>query len=188
MALGAEGNDRRLDRFRSYLRLLAEMHLDHRLLSKLDPSDMVQETLLQAHRALHQFRGQTDGQMAAWLRQILARKLAHAARDFSREKRDLQRERTMQGAVDRSSARIEAWLAAEHSSPSQKLQHQEGLLQLCEVLRQLPESQREAIRLHYFEGCTLATIAERLNRTPSAVAGLLKRGLSALRNQLPHPG
>jgi endo-1,4-beta-D-glucanase Y len=63
--------------------------------------------------------------MAAWLRQILARKLAHAARDFGREKRDPQRERTLQGAVDGSSARIEAWLAAQQSSPSQKMQRQE---------------------------------------------------------------
>jgi RNA polymerase sigma-70 factor (ECF subfamily) len=188
VTLGAEGNDRRLDRFRSYLRLLAEMHLDQRLRSKADPSDMVQETLLQAHRAIHQFRGQTDGQMAAWLRQILARKLAHAARDFGRGKRDLQRERTLQGAVDGSSARIEAWLAAQQSSPSEKLQHEERLLQLCEALEQLPESQREVIRLHYFENCPLAAIAVRLNRTPSAVAGLLKRGLCALRNELPHPG
>ncbi|MHB8969348.1 MAG: sigma factor [Pirellulaceae bacterium] len=134
MTLGAEGNDRTAERFRSYLRLLAEMHLDHRLRSKADPSDMVQETLLQAHRAIHQFRGQTDQQMAAWLRQILARKLAHAVRDFGREKRDLQRERTLPGAVDGSSARIEAWLAAQHSSPSQKLQHEERLLQLKEMI------------------------------------------------------
>ena len=75
------------DRFRSYLRVLAKMQLDERLRSKLDPSDVVQQTLLQAHRALDDFRGGTDAEMAAWLRQILARNLAHSVRDFGRDKR-----------------------------------------------------------------------------------------------------
>jgi RNA polymerase sigma-70 factor (ECF subfamily) len=101
------------DRFRSYLRLLARLQLDQRLRSKMDPSDVVQQTLLHAHRALADFRGRTDAEMAAWLRQILARNLAHAHRDFGRHKRDVTRERSLQKAVDASSVRIEAWLAAE---------------------------------------------------------------------------
>jgi RNA polymerase sigma-70 factor (ECF subfamily) len=166
-------DDGRLDQFRSYLKLLAETQLDARLRSKVDPSDMVQETLLQAHRALRDFRGQTDAQMAAWLRQILARVLTHATRDFGREKRDAQRERSMhiQKALDASSARLDAWLAADQSSPSQQIERQDQLQRLCDRLERLPEPQREAVRLHYLEGRKLAEIAERLDRTPAAVAG-----------------
>jgi RNA polymerase sigma-70 factor (ECF subfamily) len=169
------------DRFRSYLRLLAAMQLGQNLRSKLDPSDIVQQTLLQAHRALGDFRGTTDAEMAAWLRQILVHNLAHALRDFGRDKRDIHRERSLQAAVDASSARIEAGLPSDQSSPSQQAQRKERFLELCNALEQLPAAQREAVQLHYWQGCTLAEIAERLDRTPAAVAGLLKRGMRKLR-------
>src|SRR5262249_9943767 len=123
-----------LERFRSYLHLLARMNLDARLRGKLDASDVVQQTLLQAYRALSQFRGQTEAELASWLRQILARNLEHAVRDFSRDKRDVGRERSLQAALDASSARLEAWLAAEQSSPSQRAAHNEQVLRLAEAL------------------------------------------------------
>jgi RNA polymerase sigma-70 factor, ECF subfamily len=177
-------NDSWPERFRSYLRHLARSQLDERLRSKLDPSDIVQQTLLQAHRALGDFRGTTDAEMAAWLRQILARNLAHTVRDFGRDKRNVARERSLQAAVDASSARLEAWLSADQSSPSQHAQLNEQILQLCDALDQLPASQREAVRLHYWEGCALSEISERLDKTPAAVAGLLKRGMRKLRELL----
>ena len=93
----------------------------------------------------------------------------------------------MEEAVNASSARLEAWLAAEQSSPSQKAQRNEQVLQLCEALDELPESQREAVQLHYWQDCTLAEIAEQMDRTPAAVAGLLKRGLRKLRELMQEP-
>ncbi|MCO6459551.1 MAG: sigma-70 family RNA polymerase sigma factor [Pirellulaceae bacterium] len=181
MASDAHTDDQWPDQFRSYLRLLARMQLDERLRSKLDPSDIVQQTLLQAHLAIGDFRGKTDAEMAAWLRQILAHNLAHAVRDFGRGKRNVNRERSLQAAVDASSARLEAWLAAEQSSPSQQAQRNERVRELCVALEQLPDAQREAVQLHYWQACTLAEIAERLDRTPAAAAGLLKRGMRKLR-------
>lgn len=172
------------DRFRSYLALLARLHLDDRLRGKMDPSDIVQQTLLQAHRGIRDFRGRTDAEMAAWLRKILVRNLAHALRDFCREKRNIHRERAIQGAVDDSSAKLDAWLVSEQSSPSQKAQHNERLLQLSDALLRLPDAQREAVQLHYWRGATLDEIAERMERTPAAVAGLLKRGLRKLRSMM----
>src|SRR2546421_12543582 len=93
-----------LGRLRAYLRLLAGLHLDPRLQAKLDPSDLVQQTLLQAYQARGQFRGQSEGELLAWLRQILARALANAARDLGRAKRDVARERPLGAAVEESSA------------------------------------------------------------------------------------
>lgn len=121
---------------------------------------------------------------AAWLRQILARNLAHGVRDFGREKRNINRERSLEEAVNASSARLEAWLAAEQSLPSQKAQRNEQVLQLCDALEQLPKTQREALQLHYCQSCTLAEIAEQMERTSAAVAGLLKRGLRKLRESM----
>jgi RNA polymerase sigma-70 factor (ECF subfamily) len=172
------------ERLRAYLRLLARLHLDHRLRGKLDPSDVVQQTLLQAHQALGDFRGRGEAERRAWLRQILARNLAHAVRDLGRAKRDVSRERSLEAALDASSARLEAWLAAEQSSPSQQVARNEQLLLLAEALADLPEAQRDAVELHYWQGRSLAEIGQELGRTPAAVAGLLHRGLKQLRGRL----
>ncbi len=173
-----------LERFRSYLNLLARMQLDRRLTRKLDPSDIVQQTMLQAYAARQQFRGTESGELAAWLRQILARNLAHATRDFSREKRDVTRERSLQAALADSSLCLEKWLATDVSSPSQKVQSSEQALLLAEAMESLPVAQRDAIVLHYWQGCTLAETADRLDRTAPAVAGLLHRGLKKLRSAM----
>jgi RNA polymerase sigma-70 factor (ECF subfamily) len=175
-----------VERFRSYLRLLAEAELDRKLRSKLDPSDLVQQTLLQACEIRHQFRGTSEGEMAAWLRRILARTLLHCVRDLHRARRDVGRERSLQAAIDESSARLESWLAAEQSSPSQQVSRMEQTLTMVSAVEALPEGQREAVALYYFRGYTLAQVGERLGRSESAAAGLLHRGLKCLRQQLMH--
>jgi RNA polymerase sigma-70 factor (ECF subfamily) len=173
-----------LERFRSYLVLLARLKLDAKLRGKLDASDVVQQTLLEAHEALASFRGDNLTAQAAWLRQILARNLANAVRDLTRGKRDVRRERSLQAALDNSASQLEGWLAAEQSSPSQKLERHERALQLADALAQLPEAQREAVVLRHFQGLPLAEIAEQLHSTPAAVTGLLQRGLKNLRKSL----
>ncbi len=184
MAHESDADGPALEQFRSYLHLLARLHLDPRLRSKLDASDIVQQTLLQAHQARDQFRGHDDGERAAWLRQILARNLAHAVRDFGRDKRDVAREHSLEAALDASSARLEAWLVVEQSSPSQRAERNEQAVRLAEALEQLPDAQREAVVLHYFQGCPVAEVGRQLGRSPEAVAGLLHRGLKALREHL----
>jgi RNA polymerase sigma-70 factor (ECF subfamily) len=172
------------EHFRSYLLLLARVRLDPRLRPKLGASDVVQQTLLEAHRDLAQFQGRTVGEQAAWLRQILARNLANAARDLHRDKRDVSREQPLQAALDESASRLEAWLAAEQSSPSQQAERHERAVRLADALAALPENQREAVILRHWHGCSLAEIGERLGCTTAAVTGLLHRGLRRLRKQL----
>ena len=184
MEMLAELQTRLLEKFREYLRLLAHLQLDVRLRGKLDVSGVVNQTLLKAYQARGQFRGTTEAQEAAWLRQILARNLAHAVRDLGRAKRDVGRERSLEAALDASSARLEAWLAAEQSSPSQQAQRHERAVRLAQALAALPDDNREALVLHYCEDRPLAEIAQHLGRTPAAVAGLLKRGLKQLRKHL----
>jgi RNA polymerase sigma-70 factor (ECF subfamily) len=170
-----------LERFRGYLRLLARMQLDPRLQAKLDPSDLVQETLLQALQLLDRFQHRSDAELAAWLRQILAHKLAHAVRDLGRTKRDVGRECSLEAALEQSSARLEAWLVAEQSSPSQQAQRKEQVFRLADALGRLPEAQREALTRRYLQSWSLEDIGQHLGRSPTAVVGLIKRGLKQLR-------
>lgn len=177
----------RLERFRSYLHLLAEARLDRRLRSKLDPSDIVQQTLLQAHEARQQFRGSSEGELAAWLRQILARTLLRSVRDYGRAKRALSLEQPLEAVCQESSARLEAWLVAEQSSPSYAAAKLEEALGVAEAVQALSDGQREAVVLYYWQGCTLAEIGEMLGGTTSAAGGLLRRGLEKLRGSWTGP-
>jgi RNA polymerase sigma-70 factor (ECF subfamily) len=173
-----------VERFRPYLRLLARLRLDPLLRGKLDPSDLVQQTLLEAHQGMDRFRGQTTAERAAWLRQILARNLSNAVRDLRREKRDVARERSLEAALEQSASALEAWLADEQTSPSQMADRQERALFVAEALDQLPPNQREAVVLRYWENLPLVEIAKRLQSTAPAVSGLLQRGLKNLRTHL----
>ena len=176
--------DRRpMERFRSYLLLLARMSLDGGPGGRIDPSDVVQQTLLEAHAKAGQFHGDSAA-LAAWLRQALVNNLRDARRALGRRKRDVRRERSLEEAVERSSARLEALLAAAAPSPSERAARNEELLRLADALAGLPEAQREAVVLHHLQGCSLAETARQLGRTDAAVAGLLHRGLRKLRELL----
>ena len=180
----AQGEQWPLERYRSYLHLLARLQLDARLRGKLDSSDMVQQTLLQAHQNRGQFQGTSEAELVAWLRTILAHTVANELARFRSAKRDVALERSLEAAVEESSARAEAWLAADQSSPSEQVAGQEQSLRLAEALAQLPEEQRTAVELHHLNGCSVAAVAEQTGQTPAAVAGLLRRGLKRLRGLL----
>jgi RNA polymerase sigma-70 factor (ECF subfamily) len=173
-----------LERFRAYLRVLAGLQMDPRLRSKVDPSDLVQQTLLKAYRALHQFRGGTANEQAAWLRQILARTLANAVRDLTCGKRNVAHERSLEAALNQSSSRLAAWLVAGEDSPSQEAVRHEQALRLARELAALPDLQREVLLLKHCQGWTVADISMHIGRTPAAVASLMRRGLQQLRERL----
>jgi RNA polymerase sigma-70 factor (subfamily 1) len=120
-----------LERFRPYLRLIARLHLPAALRGKLDPSDVVQDALVKALRHLDQYRGRSEEELAGWLRQTLATTLANAARDWARGKRDAGREVPLERQVHDSSARLEAVLAADQTSPSLAAVRHEDLLRLA---------------------------------------------------------
>ena len=184
MRRDAVGEGRPLEHFRDYLRLLARLQLDPRLRARLDPSDLVQQTLLKAHQNRDQFRGQTEAERAAWLRRILANVLTDAARKFGAAARDVALECSLEGAVEQSSARLEAWLVNSGLAPPDHAERKEQLLQLGRALAELPEPQRQAVLLRYYEGRPLEEIATRMKRSRAGVASLLRRGLDRLRKQL----
>jgi RNA polymerase sigma-70 factor (ECF subfamily) len=172
-----------LEQYRDYLRLLAAQQLALRYQGKADPSGVVQETLWEAHRQLDRGVHAPAGDRLAWLRRILAHNLIDEVRRLNADKRDVGREVSLQRAVEMSSQRLEQWLAVE-APADRRLQREELLLELVAALARLPDAQREAVTLHYWSGWTLAQIAEHLDRSPSAAAGLLKRGLRQLREAM----
>jgi RNA polymerase sigma-70 factor (ECF subfamily) len=175
--------NRSLDEFRSYLLLLARLQLDGGPRNRIDASDIVQQTLLEAHAKADQFHGD-DSALAAWLRQALVNNLRDAWRALRQGKRDIRREQSLEEALEQSSARLQGILAAPAApggSPSQQAVRNEDILRLADALTQLPEAQREAIVLHHLQGFSLTKTAQSLGRTDAAVAGLLHRGLKKLR-------
>jgi len=177
-----------LERFSNYLRLLARLQIDPALRAKLDASDIVQQTLLQAHEFRDQFRGQSEAELAGWLRTILANTLAAAVRRYAADARDLKRERSLEEGLADSSARLENWLAAEQSSPSQRVIRIEELVRLAGALAQLPDEQRQVIELHHLKGWPVAEVAAIMQRSKPSVMGLLFRGQKKLRELLHESG
>ena len=175
---------RELEHYRSYLAVLARMQLAHRLRSRMDASDIVQQTMLQAHTARESFAGASESEFLAWLRQILARNLSHALRDHQRDKRDLRRERSLQLELGRSSARMQDLLFDGQLAPEQRAQRAELLLRLAETLQCMGEDQRQAIELHYLHELPVSEVAARMERTVAAIGGLLHRGLRHLRGRM----
>jgi len=176
--------DSQLLRYRHYLRLQARLQLDPRLCGKLDASDVVQQTLLEAVAKSGQFRGQSEGEYLAWLRRMLAHNLADALRGFRQARRDIAREQPLDEALDNSSQRLARWLADGSPQPSELAESDEKVARLAEALEQLPERQREAVVCQHWHGWPVAKIAAHLDCTALAVAGLLKRGLKQLRENL----
>ena len=170
--------------YRAYLRQLAGLQLDPRLRAKLDASDVVQETLLEAYLALRDFQGHSEAEFVTWLSRILNRNLADAGRRFRRGARDVARERPLAAASEGSPSHSGAALGAEQPSPSQQVVANESLLRLVAALAQLPEDQRQALSLKHFQGWSAQAISRHLGRTEAAVAGLLRRGLQRLRQLL----
>jgi RNA polymerase sigma-70 factor (ECF subfamily) len=171
-----------LERYRAYLDLLARAQLPALLQGQLGSSDIVQQTLLQAHRKREQFRGHSEAEYRAWLRAILARLLADAVRRCSPGQPG--RAQSLERALEESSQRIEQCLAADESSPSQGFMRKERLLELAEALARLPEDQRTALELRYLEGLSVTETCRRMGRGTASVANLLYRGLKGLREQL----
>jgi RNA polymerase sigma-70 factor, ECF subfamily len=162
-----------LEQFRGYLLFLTQLVWDTRLQSDCQPDDLVQQTLQEALAAQKQFRGTTEAELKAWLRRIHNRNLLDA---FKKKPA-----RSLEELLEESSSRIDAFLAANQSSPSERAAKNEQLTRLADSLAKLSPLQREAVVLHHLQGLTIAETARRMGRPEASAAGLIRRGLKELK-------
>ena len=163
-----------LERYRAYLRAIASRQLGSPLARRMDASDLVQQTFLEAQRQLHILFGCDEPQLRAALRQILRCNLANAIRDhLHTAKRQAGREEPVHNAD----------LVGQNNEPcpSMQLVRREVADRFVEAIEQLPPDQADAVRMRYFEGLSVGEIAAALGRSRTAAAGLIKRGLAGLR-------
>lgn len=168
-----------LDKYRSYLVLIARRAVGAKLQRRVDASDIVQQTCTEAWRDLDKFRGSEEPEFSAWICQILRRNVANVVRDQRAAKRDMGRE--VEPANDGTASVVWIDPPGKEATASQQIIQGEKALLLATVLDGLPDGQREAVRMRHLEGLPLAEIAQRLEKTTVAAAGLIKRGLQALR-------
>lgn len=172
-----------LEHYRAYLTVLAQRYLDNRLRGRLDAADVVQVTFLEAQRDLPSFRGHQIEELLGWLRHILRNNVSSAhQKHIYTQKRSAGRE--VSNSPTDSRPAITDLAPSETTSPSQRMMRDEAAVYLANCLEELPETQREALRLRYVEGASLKDIAEAMNKSEMAVAGLLKRGLQSLRQRM----
>lgn len=169
------------DEYRPLLRLLAEQAVGPKMKRREDASDIVQQTEFEAFRAIREFRGQTEPEFSAWIKQILRRNVSNLVRDNWAAKRDQRREQYLDDTGQSVSLTWFAPRGGQFSSPSQHVIRAEAALHLAKALDELPEQQRIAVRMRHLEGCSLDEISVSMGKTPHAVAGLIRRGLQALR-------
>ena len=162
----AAARDRLFASCRNYLAIVARAEIGRSLQAKVDASDLVQQTLLDAHRGLTNFRGQTEGEWLGWLRQILN----HNAADFVRHyretaKRNVGHEVRIGPADSRQSGAAPFEPAAPGETPSELVVRREAELQMADAIVALPDDYQEVILLRNFERLPFDEVAQRMGRS-----------------------
>jgi RNA polymerase sigma-70 factor (ECF subfamily) len=179
---------RLLELYRNYLRLQARALIGAGLRVRLDPSDLVQETFLEAHRDFARFAGQTEGEVVAWLRRILVHNLADQVKRHRARGRDYRRQESLEAKLERSSLDVQEALAVGLSTPSVRARRREQAVVLADALAELPEDYREVIVLRHVERLKFDEIAARMGRSSGAVRMLWTRALEKLHRLLEDRG
>jgi RNA polymerase sigma-70 factor (ECF subfamily) len=171
-----------LERHRPYIALLARQQIGRRLQGKADPADMVQEVFLEAHSHFDRFQGQTELVFLAWLRKILAGRVAKLVRRYGgTQARDVDLERSLEVEIDSSARFLDSGLIGSRSTPSAAAARREQSARLAELLDRLPPDYREVLILRQFEELPFQEVARRMGRSVDAVQKLWVRGLHRLR-------
>jgi len=175
-----------LQQYRNYLVVLASMQIERKLQPRVSPSDVVQETMLRAHKNFGQFRGTTEAELLAWLRQILVNNLAKfVEQHMMAARRDVRREVSMErigAALEHSTIQLAALVPASGKSPSMAVQQREEAVVLADRLAQLPEDYREVLVLRNLQGLAFEEVAQRIDRSVGATRMLWLRAIEKLRS------
>ena len=175
-----------LQQYRNYLVVLASMQIEKRLQPRVSPSDVVQETMLRAHKNFGQFRGTTEPELLGWLRQILVNNLAKfVEQHMLAARRDVRREVSIEkigAALEHSTIQLAHLVPAAMKSPSMAVQQREEAVVLADRLAQLPEDYREVLFLRNLQGLPFEDVAQRIDRSVGATRMLWLRAIEKLRS------
>ncbi len=180
-----EAQGRLLERYQSYLTILARLQINRRLQRKVDAEDIVQEACMGAYRDFHQFRGTTEKELAGWLRQVLAHALANVIRHYQgTQQRNVRLERELVSELDNSSITLHRAFVARGASPSQNVAQKEKGAMLAEAIQRLPSDEAQLLMLRHFEGLTFPLIAEQVGRSVDVLKKMWPKALARLRQTL----
>ena len=175
--------ERIIESCRTYLLAIAQGNLDQPLRAKIGSSDIVQETCIKAHAAFSQFRGQTYGELLAWMRQSLLNGLVDARRKYrGTEARDVAREVS---SVEQTASNPAGVLPDPQLTPSTSADLEEQVTILRAALSQLPEEYRQVIMWRNWDQLSFAEIGDRLNRSEEAARKRWTRAVAKLAEFLP---
>jgi RNA polymerase sigma-70 factor (ECF subfamily) len=172
-----------LDHYRDYLLRVANDELQSSLAPKVAPSDIVQDTFLQAAKDFPRFGGQTEGELRAWLRQILIHNLKDTARRFQQTQKRATSMEVALGEEDRATAGAED-MECTLPLPGERLVSAERRSQIESLLDQLSHEHRQVIQLRTFEGRSFNEIAALMGRTSKAVQKLWSRAIRNLAREM----
>ena len=171
--------------YRNYLTFLARLEIGRKLQGKADPSDIVQETFMDAHDGFAEFRGQSERELGRWLRTILAHRIAKLVRKYlGTQRRDVRIEQQLNTQMDESSRHLEHGLEGSLTSPSEAVERRELAVFLADAIERLPDDHRDVLLLRHFRGLSFDEVAKQMDRTPDGVRHLWSRALGKLRKQM----
>ena len=180
----AQGGDRNavgslIDRYRNYLLLIANHDVGDDLKAKMGASDAVQESMMHAQLHFDQFQGDSEGELKAWLKTILANDIRKGRRHFNAQKRDANLEVNMQeqSAVGRG-------LLDHQLTPSSEAIKQEKARAMKVAMERLSAEQQQVIQLRNFERLAFAEIGKEMDRSEDAARKLWARSIEALKQNL----
>jgi RNA polymerase sigma-70 factor (ECF subfamily) len=176
--------DELFSKCRNYVAVVARAQVESWLQAKVDPSDLVQVTMLEAYQGFRDFRGQTPGEWLAWLRKLLL----HNATDYVRQyggtaKRAARRETPLAAALPGQSTYIHE-PADSLGTPSQLVMAREQEILLADALTRLPADYQEVIQLRNLQRLPFDEVARRMNRSRPAAQMLWMRALRSLAQAL----
>lgn len=177
-----------LEHYRPYLALLGRLEIGRRLQSKFDAEDLMQDVCLEVQRGFRRFRGTTEDEFVAWLRAILAGRLANLLRHYHGTRgRNPRLERDLNEALDQSSQALDGALVASGSSPSERAVRHERAVLLARALESLPADHRDVLLLRHGEDLSFPEVARRMGRTVDSVKNIWARSLGKLRQSMEDP-
>lgn len=159
----------------SYLTMMADKKLNLAIRPNVNPSDIVQHTLIRMTDGIEDFRGTTRAEFFGWLNMIVHNESARANRYFRSQKRDVARQAPL-GQQDSGSFFFNE-PSDENPTPQTSALSRERIELLHRILARLTDEHAEVIRLRNLEQLSFREIGERMNRSEGAATKLWNRAI-----------